>query len=109
MGHVRASVEAEHQYGHHAEGGGQECEDELVCEPGEVVAVAGVGEQADVEAEPVLLEGELVGGEAAGLGEDVEPGRELGQRASTVASARNAPAISGAPIARARPGSGTGR
>ena len=56
MGHVRAAVETEHQHGHDAEGGGEEGKHELVCEPGEVPAVACVGQQADVEAESAAFE-----------------------------------------------------
>jgi hypothetical protein len=45
------------QYGHHTEGGGQECEDELVCERRYLAPVARVGQQADVEAESTVPEG----------------------------------------------------
>jgi hypothetical protein len=34
VGHGRAAVQTEHQGGHHAEGGGKEGENELVCERG---------------------------------------------------------------------------
>ncbi len=45
-----------HQHGHDAEGCGQEGEHELVHEPGQVAAVALIGEQPDVEPETPVLE-----------------------------------------------------
>jgi hypothetical protein len=56
VGDARASVQAEHQHGHDAEGCGQEGEHELVHEPGQVAAVALIGEQPDVEPESPVLE-----------------------------------------------------
>jgi hypothetical protein len=56
VGDARTPVQAEHQYGHDAEGCGQKREHELVHEPGQVAAVALIGEQPNVEPEAPVLE-----------------------------------------------------
>jgi hypothetical protein len=53
----RAASGAEQEHGHAAGGGGQDGEQDLVEQPGEMAAVALVGKQTHLDAEPPVLGG----------------------------------------------------